>query len=92
MHNFKTCNARITLGVYCEVCERQVGLLADINALRAELARVKAEVEAATDMAIHYRDSAMAGDVVIGKLLARIDARCSRDFHARACEIAGRKE
>jgi hypothetical protein len=36
MHECKACKARITLGIYCEVCERQVGLLADIAALEAE--------------------------------------------------------
>ena len=43
MHNCKACKARITLGIYCEVCERQVGLLADIDALTAELATLTEE-------------------------------------------------
>jgi len=43
MHECKACKARITLGIYCEVCERQVGLLTQIAALEGEVARVKAE-------------------------------------------------
>ena len=50
MHNCKACKARITLGIYCEVCERQVGLLADIDALTAERDELKRRLDAVVAM------------------------------------------
>ena len=50
MHNCKACKARITLGIYCEVCERQVGLLADIDALTADRDELQRRLDAVLAM------------------------------------------
>jgi len=45
MHECKSCKARICLGIYCEVCERQVGIITDRDRLAAENADLRRELD-----------------------------------------------
>ena len=51
------------MGIGCARGQRSTQFCADITGVRAEL-------DAATDMAIHYRDSAMAGDADLARVKA----------------------
>ena len=51
------------MGIGCARGQRSTQFCADITGVRAEL-------DAATDMAIHYRDSAMAGDAELARVKA----------------------